>query len=449
MTIMTVSAPPHRPVGACFWLVSLPAMAVTVSHDYFGSMRLSDGDHEMLDGKRGEAARIAIRLLIAAGQAVGAESLIDISRAHIDGCLYNGLAGLDFASMMAQRDGEVVVPTTLNVSSIDLLHPQLYRGDADTADRARALMAAYEAMGCRPTWTCAPYQLMDRPALGEQVAWGESNAVAFANSVLGARTNRYGDFLDICCALTGRAPNVGLHTDEGRRATLLVDVALPDTWLDNDLIYVALGHWLGKEAGSGVAVLTGLDRRADEDRLKALGAAAASSGAVGLFHVLGVTPEAGTLGDVLVSESHARVLSFGRGEVHGAISELGSSADRLGAISVGTPHASLAELETLATICRGRTTVVPFYVSTGRDMLAAAAELGFVRIIEEFGATFVTDTCTYLTPILGAPDGAVMTNSGKWAYYAPSNIGVDVVIGTLRDCVESSATGTFVMGDLS
>jgi predicted aconitase len=195
--------------------------------------------------------------------------------------------------------------------------------------------------------------------------------------------------------------------------------------------------------------LTGLDRRADEDRLKALGAAAASSGAVGLFHVLGVTPEAATLGDVLTSEGDSRALSFGRGEVHGAISELSSSADRLGAVSVGTPHASLAELETLATICRGRTTVVPFYVSTGRDILAVASELGFVRIIEDFGASFVTDTCTYLTPILGVPDGAVMTNSGKWAYYAPSNIGVDVVIGTLRDCVESSATGTLIRGDLS
>jgi hypothetical protein len=145
-------------------------------------------------------------------------------------------------------------------------------------------MSAYEAMGCRPTWTCAPYLLPERPGLGEQVAWGESNAIVFANSVLGARTNRYGDFLDICCAITGRAPDTGLHTDAGRTSTLGLEVVVPDGWLENDLLYVAVGLVLGQVAGTEVATITGLDTRADEDRLRARGAAAASSGAVGMFH---------------------------------------------------------------------------------------------------------------------------------------------------------------------
>ena len=156
-------------------------------------------------------------------------------------------------------------------------------------------MDAYVAMGCRPTWTCAPYQLPDRPAFGEHVAWAESNAIVFANSVLGARTNRYGDFIDICAAITGRVPDHGLHTDEARRATVVVRLeGLTDALLDDELLYPVLGHLLGRRAGSDVWAIDGLPPNTSEDRLKAIGAAAASSGSVALFHAIGVTPEAPT-----------------------------------------------------------------------------------------------------------------------------------------------------------
>jgi predicted aconitase len=398
-------------------------------------MRLTDDDRSMLAGELGGAAAIAMELLVAAGDAMDAPHLLDITGAHIDGCLYHGLASLDFAIKLADAGGEVRVPATLNVSSLDLLHPGLYRGDEVTATRARSLMDAYVALGCKPTWTCAPYQLPDRPGLGDQVAWGESNAIVFANSVLGARTNRYGDFLDICCALTGRAPALGLHTDEGRVPGLTVEVEVPDRWRDEDLLYVAVGHLLGAWAGTAVAFIRGLDQRADEDRLKALGAAAASSGAVAMFHVEGVTPEAGdaNLGAV------ADVLTIDEEAVRRALHELGPSHESIGAVSIGTPHASVAELERLAGICRGRRTRIPFYVNTGRDVLAAADAA--VAVIEEFGARIVTDTCTYITPILEDVDGAVMTNSGKWAYYAPGNLGVGVVMGTMLECVETAVSG--------
>ena len=136
----------------------------------------------------------------------GADGFVPITSAHIDGCLFHGQAGLDFAERLLAEGARVKVPTTLNVSSLDLLHPHLYRGDPETAGSARRLMEVYEAMGCEPTWTCAPYQLPARPGFGQQIAWAESNAIVFANSVLGARTNRYGDFLDISCAVTGVAP---------------------------------------------------------------------------------------------------------------------------------------------------------------------------------------------------------------------------------------------------
>ena len=163
----------------------------------------------MLAGEDGPAVSLAMRLVVAIAEALGAGRLIDITGAHIDGCLYHGPVGLAFAERLVEGGGQVRVPTTLNVVGLDLLHPDLVRLDPSTRDAARRLMTAYETLGCEPTWTCAPYQLPQRPAFGEQIAWGESNAIVFANSVLGARTERYGDFTDIAAALTGRVPAVG------------------------------------------------------------------------------------------------------------------------------------------------------------------------------------------------------------------------------------------------
>jgi predicted aconitase len=411
-------------------------------------MRLTELDLAGLAGARGPAVATAMKLVVSAGEALGASELLDIAGAHIDGCLYHGQASLDFAGRLAREGATVCIPTTLNVSSLDLLHPDLYRGDPLIEEKARALMEAYEAMGCRPTWTCAPYQLPDRPRPGVDVAWGESNAIVFANSVLGARTNRYGDFLDICCAITGRAPSVGLHTDEGRRATLRIDVDVPEPWRDRDLLYVAVGHLLGKTAGTRVAVLTGLDVRADEDRLKALGAAAASSGAVGMFHVAGVTPEAPSVTEAGGGRDPEERIVFDAAMVRGAIEELSTTVSGdLGGVSVGTPHASVDEIALLAGLVAGQVSKVPFYINTGRDVLARAADSGHVGILERFGASFVTDTCTYITPIMEERPGVVMTTSGKWAYYAPANLGVEVVLAGVGDCVESAVAGRVIVAE--
>jgi predicted aconitase len=201
---------------------------------------------------------------------------------------------------------------------------------------------------------------------------------------------------------------------------------------------------MGRMAGTAVAVISGLDDRADEDRLRALGATAASSGAVGLFHVAGVTPEAATVDQALDGGRPERVVSVGASEIGEALAGLGSSSQTLGAVSIGTPHASLREIESLAAVCAGRRTTVPFYVNTGRDVLEQAESSGAADTARDFGATFVTDTCTYITPIIGDVKGSVMTNSGKWAYYAPGNLGVDVVMGGLSDCVESAVRGDVV-----
>ncbi len=404
-------------------------------------MDLTSSDLATLKGERGEAAQLAMELLVVVGRASAAPHLIDIESAHIDGCLFHGRAGLEFAERLSNSGGVVKVPTTLNVSSLDLLHPNLYRGDETTAILARRLMDAYVEMGCTATWTCAPYQLASRPAFGSQIAWGESNAIVFANSVLGARTNRYGDFTDICCALTGRAPFSGLHTDLGRLATLNIEVRIPDRLLDMDLTYPLIGHVLGQLAGSQVAVLTGLDDRAGEDRLKAIGAAAASSGAVGMFHVVGVTPEARDL-ESAVGDNDLETTVLDLESLEQAHVELGADGGVVGAVSVGTPHMSLSELTRLAGLLTGSSSRIPFYVNTARDTLASAADLGLVETIEAFGATFVTDTCTYVTAIIGDVNGKLMTDSGKLAYYAPANLGLDVTIASLGDCVASAVAGT-------
>src|ERR687897_1685646 len=205
-------------------------------------VELEDQDRAFLDGEVGDGPALAMRLVVRMAEVVRAPRLRDVTGAHIDSCLYHGQAGLDFAERLLAGGAKVAVPATLNVSSLDLLHPELVRLDDETRERAKRLMDAYVAMGCRPTWTCAPYQLLDRPALGEHIAWAESNAIVFANSVLGARTNRYGDFIDVCAAITGRVPEVGLHRTENRRARIvfrLVDV--PERLLGDDVLYPVLG----------------------------------------------------------------------------------------------------------------------------------------------------------------------------------------------------------------
>jgi len=374
----------------------------------------------------------------------GARRLIPITRAHIDGCLYHGPASLDFARTMAESGAQVVVPTTLNVGAIDLLHPELFRGSAEVAAAGREMMRHYRAMGCRQTWTCAPYQLTDRPGLGEQVAWAESNAIVFANSVLGARTERYGDFIDLCAAVTGLVPEAGLHTDAGRLATLQVTVeGLSPRALASDLLFATLGHHVGQLAQGAIPVIHGIPA-ASEDQLKAFGAAAASSGAVAMFHMVGVTPEAPTLHAALGGRSPARTYRAGAGELAAAAASLSSTtSSALGAVSLGTPHFSLAEFRQLHRLMDGRSVhpTLECFVSTGRDTLARVDEEGWGASLRASGVRIVTDTCTYITPILTGRPGAVMTNSAKWAWYAPNNLGYDVVFGSLEECVESAVQG--------
>lgn len=413
------------------------------------ALTLSADDRARLDGKSGPAVAFAFEILAGFAASVGAEGFIDIEGSHIDGCLYHGQVSLDFVERLVSLGGRVAVPTTLNVGSVDLIHPEIMLMPKTEQQPLARLMRAHEELGCMPSFTCAPYQTMFRPRFGQQIAWGESNAIVFANSVIGARTNRYGDFIDLCCAMTGRAPAYGLHLEPNRRGRVLFRLeGFRDGEFELDQLYVGIGLIVGLKTGDRVPVIAGLPPPRDEDQLKALGAAAASSGAVGLFHAVGITPEAPTAYDAFHGCPPDETIVVTPEDMRETLAHLSTSPDGtpVTAVCLGTPHFSRAEWERLVPLLRAAEprAGIPIYVNTGRETRDGLLRDGLLDGLDACGLRIVTDTCTYLTAILERLDGTVMTNSGKWAHYAPGNIGVRVGFGSMADCVASAAAGRIV-----
>ena len=406
-------------------------------------MQLTTAENDLLAPDAPPAEAMAMRIVIDTARMMGASRLVPITSAHIDGCVYFGDGGVLFAEQLRDLGGRVAVPSSLNVGALDIVRPELVVADSYAKEMSRRLMDAYVALGCIQSWTCAPYQAGYRPKLGEQVAWAESNAIVFANSVLGARTNRYGDFFDICAALVGRAPYVGLHQDEDRIARILIDLsALSPALLAEDSFYPVLGAWLGRTAGSTVAAIQGVPANVSEDRLKALGAAAASTGAVGLFHVIGVTPEARTFEEAFAGEPPEAVITPTPTDMRAARDALSTtSSATIDCVTLGSPHFSIEECRTLAALAEGLTFKVPVYVCTRHAVLQILEAAGVRQKLEGAGVVFVVGTCVVVTPILKQASGVLMTNSGKFAHYSPSTVNHDVVYGSLGDCVRSAVTG--------
>lgn len=389
-------------------------------------------------------------LLLRYGEVLGAERFIDIESAHIDSCLYHGRSGLDFVRSLLHGDDRVRVPTTLNVTAFDLEHPAFSEVSDETVVTQKAMVDAYLQLGCLPTMTCAPYQRAQRPTFGQHIAWAESNAIVFANSVLGARTDRYGDFTDICAALTGRVPLAGLHCNEQRLAGLVLDVPEPGaTGLERDLYFASLGYLLGKLAGTRVMAIDGLPPDVSEDELKAVGAAAASSGGVALFHAVGVTPEAPTLeaatGDRVANCERHAVRSEDLVAVRDALCTA-MPGDPVAAMCVGTPHFSRNEFEGLAELTQGGRAAagVDVLITTSRDIASEVRNSGLAETLEAFGATLVTDTCTYLLPAAIRSAGLVVTNSAKYAHYGQGNTGRRTALMSLERCVRCAVAGRIV-----
>ncbi len=405
---------------------------------------LTERDRAQLAGDDGAAAARAMRIIVRMAEVFQAASLLDITQAHIDSTVYIGEANLDFAERLAGDGARVVVPTTLNVSGLDEHGWREWAVPAEWAEKARRQMRAYERMGCLPTWTCAPYQTEHAPHFGQQIAWGESNAIVYSNSVLGARSERYPDLLDICAAITGRVPAFGLHLDENRRGQVLFQIEdVPQRLQQDDAFYPVLGHLLGKGAGDRVPVIDGLAVAPSADQLKALGAAAASSGNVGLFHIVGVTPEAPTRQAAFAGEDPGLALRVDLPSLRRARQELTTGhGEGLDLVVLGSPHFSLAEFQRLAPLLSGhRDPRVRFLVTTSRAVAHLARQSGVLAALEAFGGQVTVDTCILTSPMLPPEVRRLMTNSGKYAYYAPGLLGAQVVFGSLEDCVRSAAAG--------
>jgi hypothetical protein len=407
-------------------------------------IELDEIDSARLAGREGKAMQLAMELLVRAAEIMGAPHLIPISFAHIDACFYTGQSHVDFVRFLLENGARLGVTTWTNNGVVSLAQPALRpeATDPSMVKGARELMQLYAQLGCAPTWTCAPYQLPGGPKFGDHIAAGESNAVSYYNSVVGARTNKYGDYLDVACALAGKAPFAGLHTDGGRRAQLHFDcTALPEACRADGLFAHLLGHHVGTVAGSRVAAISGLLPAMPKDALKAISAAAAASGGVELWHGVGVTPEATDLASVFARGETNNVTLSDLRRAHGELSTAGDGP--LDAVALGTPHFSVSEFGEVLKLLDGRKVKagLPCFISTSRAVRQIIAAKGWLAALEAAGVQIPVDVCTYYSPRIPAIRGRVMTNAAKWAYYAPGMLGVEVALASLPECVESAVRG--------
>jgi cis-L-3-hydroxyproline dehydratase len=433
--VVTASAPQTGPRN-----VAAQVSEIDVSH-----FNLTHSDLEMLEGAQGEACRVAMRIILRAAALEEVSDLIDVEQAHIDGCYYTGPGSLDFAEKLCALGAQVKVPSSMNAISVDKRRWREHGVDQSFGIPSSQLADAYVRMGVKPTYTCAPYLLETAPTFGQQIVWAESNAVVYANSVLGARTMKYPDYLDICIALTGRAPLADCHIAERRLATVLIDV--PDIGPFDDSFYPMLGYLIGDLATNDIPVIRGLENaRVRTDDLKAMSAAFATTSASPMFHVVGVTPEASTLEQALAPGGPQRTIKLTRDDFARTWAELNSANDdEVDLISLGNPHFTFSEFESLAELCRGKRKEdrVVVIVTCGRDIFERAKKAGLVEQLEAFGIQFINDTCWCLIgePVISPHARTIMTNSAKYAHYGTASLNRGIHFASLSACVEAACTG--------
>lgn len=427
-------------------------------------MKLTDEEQAMLAGDMGRGVQKAIEIIVALGKIYGAEDLVPVASVQVAGVSYKNLgdAGLSFLREWAEQGAYVRVPTTLNPAGLDLERWEELGFEADFAAKQQQVIQAFAAMGIRTTCTCTPYFIGNVPQSGQHIAWAESSAVSFANSVLGARTNREGGPGALAAAITGRTARYGLHVPYNRRAHLVVDVQCP---VESFADFGALGTMVGRIArnripyfhfhvqphtlelaASGMAdvraptnalAMTPNMQPPAYDMLKTLGAAMAASGAVPLYHIKGMTPEAHVPNIVRTDAEHITIDSL-----HEGYATLNSDdEDAIDLVWIGCPHASLNELAQVVELLGGRKTQTALWVTMARTVRAEAVKLGLVDALEALGGRVVADTCLVVAPVKALGFHRMATPSGKGAYYAPGHSGLAVRYGSLEACIAAAVTG--------
>jgi predicted aconitase/predicted aconitase with swiveling domain len=415
------------------------SLGITIAPPLTSALDLSEADRAMLAGAEGPAVQQSMQIICAMAASQEAERLIDVSQGHIDGCIYASPANLTFARKMAELGGRVRIPTTMNAISVDRQNWREQGVAPDFGLPAQQLADAYVQMGCRPSFTCAPYLLDTAPAADEVIAWSESNAVIYANTVLGARTAKHPDFLDLCIALTGRAPLSGVYLDAARKAQRVIDVHLPEAI--DDGFWPLVGYLAGQRSPDRIPLLCGLAPGSpSRDDLKALCAAFGTTSASPMLHIEGVTPEA----DFAVGPDADR-LAITRDDLRAAWAHLNGGPAAVELVAIGSPHASVGECRALADGLAGRRRhpATQVILTAGREVIREASAEGLLTRLRASGVQVIQDICwcSIREPVFPPGTQTALTNSGKYAHYGPGLSGRLVRLGSLSDCVTAALTG--------
>ncbi len=399
---------------------------------------MSDEQRAMMEGAKGKGAAKAMEILVALGEVFDAPELLPVRSVQVAGVSYGNLGdeGLAYLEELA-ADGRSVVPATLNPAGMDLREPERMGLDPHFVEKQRRVIAAYGRLGIAAACTCTPYLAGNMPAPGDTLAWSESSAVTYANSVMGARTNREGGPSALAAALTGYTPAYGLHLDAARAPTrrFVVEAhpAGPRDW-------GLLGMLVGQASDGEVALLEVASPSSTPgpgvEALKAFCAALPTYGGAPMFHLAGVTPE---VTRYAVPEA-AQTITITAADLQQARDREGVATGPPELVCLGCPHATLAELRDLADLLRGGQVVVDTWICTSRPVKALADELGLTETIEASGALVLCDTCFVVAPLKGRY-GRLVTNSAKGVYYARGHGGMDVTLLTAADCIETALTG--------
>jgi predicted aconitase len=395
-------------------------------------MILQPDEKDMLDGKYGKATKKSMEILTTLGEIFEAKCMVDVYSVQIAGVSYDNLgeAGLEFLSEMAE-DGEVRVLTTLNPAGMDRDNWQELGIPDDFAKNQNRVIEAFAKMGIITTCSCTPYFIGNIPHYGQHIAWAESSAVCYSNSILGARTNREGGPSALASALTGKTPKYGYHLDENRYGDVLVKVNIPIKGTDE---FGILGKIIGDKlvkTGKKIPYISGIPSATVEE-LKSFCASIATYGGTALFHMEELTPEYNKY-----PKPNNILLEINQDNLNKTRSELIDDDIEINFVSIGCPHASIHEIANIADLLKGKKVKKEFWITTARPIKKIADEAGYSKIIEDAGAKFAADTCCVVAPIKGRFKG-MMVDSAKACYYGRAKNKFKVKIGTIEECVEEA-----------
>jgi len=392
-------------------------------------MFLTKKEQEMCDGEYGETIRKSMDILVALGDIYGASKLVDITSAQVSGVSYKtiGEAGLEYLQDLAKDgSGKATINASLNPPGTDLDNWKELGFPEYFAVKQNEIVDAYADLGIAKTCTCTPYLVGNVPRFRDHVSWSESSAVAYVNSVIGARTNREGGPAALAAAIVGKTPLYGFHLDENRKANLVVNVSAELKGAD----YGALGYIIGKVVGGGVPYFK-LQNTPNNNNLKTLGAALASSGSVALYHVEDVTPEYGANNVEEIED----IMFITDKEIAETRQNLTTTDKEIDLVCLGCPHASLEEIKEVAQVVQGKTIKNKLWICTSVSVKATADRMGYTKIIEAAGGNIVCDTCMVVAPIEEMGFEVIGVNSAKAANYVPSMCGLDVVYDDVENLI--------------